>query len=212
MIKANRRLLWITSFLILLPIAAGLILWPALPSRIATHFGVNNEPNGWSGKPFAVVGLPCIMLGLHWAAVAALELDGKKRNIDGKMMTVILWICPTLSLSLSTMTYTHALGVSVNIGFYVMLLMGVLLLAIGNSLPKCRQNHTVGVRLPWTLQDPENWRRTHRVAGWSMSVAGLLILATAYLCVPWLFFGILTLAILLPVIYSFLYHRAHAGR
>lgn len=212
MIKANKRLLWVTSLLILLPIAAGLLLWPALPGQIAIHFGVNNEPDGWSGKPFAVVGLPCIVLGLHWAAVAALALDDKKRNIDSKMFTVILWICPALSLSLSAMTYAHALGASVQIGFYVMLLMGVLLLAIGNSLPKCRQNHTVGVRLPWTLQDPENWRRTHRVAGWSMSVAGLLTLATAYLCIPWLFFSILALAILLPAVYSFLYHRAHAGR
>ena len=93
-----------------------------------------------------------------------------------------------------------------------MLLLGVMFIAIGNGLPKCKQNHTLGVRLPWTLQDPENWRRTHRVAGWSMSVAGVLVLATAYLRIPWLFFGILTLALLLPALYSFIYHRRHTSR
>ena len=68
MIKANKRLLWVTSLLILLPIAAGLALWPALPGQIAIHFGVNNEPDGWSGKPFAVVGLPC--MGKHGTLTA----------------------------------------------------------------------------------------------------------------------------------------------
>ena len=45
-----------------------------------------------------------------------------------------------------------------------------------------------------------------------MSVAGVLVLATAYLRIPWLFFGILTLALLLPALYSFIYHRRHTSR
>ncbi len=212
MIKANKRALWLTSVLILLPIAAGLALWPALPNRIATHFGVDNQPNGWSSKPFAVLGWPCVVLALHWTAVAALELDRRRRNIDRKMVAILLWICPITSLLLSAITYANALGAPVNVGFLVMLLLGVMFIAIGNGLPKCKQNHTLGVRLPWTLQDPENWRRTHRVAGWSMSVAGVLVLATAYLRIPWLFFGILTLALLLPALYSFIYHRRHTSR
>ncbi len=212
MIHANKRTLWLTSILILLPALAGLLLWPSLPDPMATHFGLHNEPNGWSSKPFAVLGLPCLTLALHWFAIAAFALDRKGRNIAPKMVTVLLWICPTLSLLLHAITYAYALGVPVNVGFFVMFIIGILFIAIGNSLPKCKQNHMVGVRLPWTLRDPENWRRTHRVAGWSMSIAGLFILATAYLPIPWLFFGILALAILIPSVYSFVYDRQHRTR
>lgn len=128
------------------------------------------------------------------------------------MVAILLWICPITSLLLSAITYANALGAPVNVDFLVMLLLGVMFIAIGNGLPKCKQNHTLGVRLPWTLQDPENWRRTHRVAGWSMSVAGVLVLATAYLRIPWLFFGIPHLGPALPVLYSFIYHRRHTSR
>ena len=30
-------------------------------------------------------------------------------------------------------------------------------LVVGNYLPKCKQTYTVGIRLPWTLADEDNW-------------------------------------------------------
>lgn len=37
-----------------------------------------------------------------------------------------------------------------------------------------RQNYTVGVRLPWTLNDTENWNKTNRLAGWLFVLVGFL--------------------------------------
>ena len=47
--------------LCLLPILLGLYWWEELPDMIPTHFDLNNQPNGWSSKPFAVFGLPAFM-------------------------------------------------------------------------------------------------------------------------------------------------------
>ena len=48
--KKHKTLVIVTSLLTLLPLFAGLLLWNQLPDRIATHFGFDGTPNGWSGK------------------------------------------------------------------------------------------------------------------------------------------------------------------
>ena len=63
--KKYKRTLIITSMVAISPLIVGLLLWNQLPDVIATHFGSGNVPNGWSSKPFAVLGLPLILLVLH---------------------------------------------------------------------------------------------------------------------------------------------------
>ena len=66
MIKKHLKFLIMTSFIILLPILAGLLLWDQLPEQIPSHWNTDGEIDGWSSKPFAVFGLPLILLAVHW--------------------------------------------------------------------------------------------------------------------------------------------------
>ena len=207
MFKKHKRMILITSVVILLPILVGMLLWTDLPDTMATHFGVDNQPDGWNSKAFAVFGLPCIVLAIHWIAVLATCFDPKSKNIHEKMMNCLLWICPSVSLVLSAVTYSVALGAKPDVGFIIMLLFGVLFILLGNYLPKCRQNHSLGIRTPWTLRSEKNWSKTHRVAGWSMSIGGVAILLTAFFRSPWLFFAIILIVLLLPFFCSFAYDR-----
>jgi uncharacterized membrane protein len=59
--------------------------------------------------------------------------------------------------------------------------VGVLLIAIGNYLGKARRNAVFGVRTPWTLADPTVWDRTHRFTGLGMVLAGVALIALAFL-------------------------------
>ncbi len=61
--KIDRKTVILTTLVCLLPIVAGVILYPQLPEQVATHWGFGNEPNGWSSKAFAVFGLPMIAAG-----------------------------------------------------------------------------------------------------------------------------------------------------
>ena len=51
------------------------------------------------------------------------------------------------------------------VGAIVTTAIGLLFIGIGNYLPRGRPNYTMGVKTPWTLADPENWRRTQRFGG-----------------------------------------------
>jgi uncharacterized membrane protein len=76
-----------------------------------------------------------------------------------------------------------ALGWPVDVPKVIGVGMGLLFMALGNEMGRLRPNWFAGIRTPWTLSDPENWRRTHRFGGKVFFVAGLLI-AVANLLLP----------------------------
>ena len=132
----------------------------------------------------------------------------KKQNISPKMFTLVLWIVPVTSILVAAIEYPVNLGYQIDITFYMELLLGVLFVIIGNYLPKARQNYTIGIRIPWTLANEENWNRTHRLAGYLWMIGGILmIIACLSRLVPaeWLI-GLFLIMALVPCIYSYWLH------
>jgi uncharacterized membrane protein len=123
-----------------------------------------------------------------------------------------MWICPGVSLLLNTMVYATALGCPVDVELLMPLFMGALFIVIGNLLPKMRQSYTMGIKLPWTLHNEENWNKTHRFGGKVMVAGGVFILSTAIWGNFWILIGTLLVMLLLPTIYSYrLYRKQIAG-
>ena len=207
MIKRNLKVLIITSILTVLPILAGLILWDQLPEQIPTHWNAVGEIDGWSSKPFAVFGLPLIMVAAQWLCTLGTMADPKKENHSTKILHLVLWIIPLLSLVLNAMTYAAALGKEVPVEVVMPILIGLVLTIIGNYMPKCKQNYTIGIKIPWTLSSEENWNRTHRFAGWLWTFCGIAIMLTAFFGGFWIFTIVLLLMVFAPIIYSYLLFR-----
>ena len=209
--KNEKKLIIRTALLCLIPMFIGLALWRRLPDSIPTHFGLDGSPNGWSSKPAAVFGLPLFMLAMHLLCVFAAAYDPKNRNLSRRINVLILWIAPLTSLLVLGMVYASALGADIDMGRSVMCFIGVLFVIVGNYLPKCRQNYTVGIKLPWTLADEDNWNRTHRLAGVLWIAGGLMILAAGLLGRGSLSYALFVAAIVLmtavPTAYSFTLYR-----
>ena len=208
MLKKNRGYMIVGSLVILIPMIAGLLLWDKLPETMATHFDSNGEANGWSSKPFAVIGIPLFILACHWLCAVGIQFDPRHKNISDKVYRLMLFICPVVSLICAVGLYPYALGMDVNSAFLGELFVGGVLVVVGNYLPKCRQNYTVGIKLPWTIHDEENWNRTHRMAGWIWMAGGLVILLNTFLRFggEWLMVVIFAVIALVPTGYSFGYY------
>lgn len=104
--------------------------------------------------------------------------------------------------------YPLNLGYELDITFFSELFMGLLFIIVGNYLPKARQNYTIGIKIPWTLANEENWNRTHRLAGYMWMICGALIIViclTGFVQAKWMI-GIFLIMILVPCIYSFWLH------
>lgn len=207
MIKKNKSTLILGSLILLLPMLIGLILWDQLPEQIPSHWGINGEVDGWSSRPFAVFGFSGLLLALHWLCVIMSAADPKSKNYHPAMIRLALWICPVISLLVNSLMYATALGHSIDVTVILPMFSGVLFIVVGNLLPKCRQSYTMGIKLPWTLANEENWNKTHRLGGKVWVLGGVAILSTAFLRNFWIMMGVTLAMVLIPTVYSYLLYR-----
>lgn len=204
-IKINKKLVLYTSILILLPTLIGCVFWFQLPEKMPTHFNLLGQADGYDYKMFAIFGLPALMLLMHWLILFLMIKDPKSSNISSKIQLLIYWIIPFVSCLSMISIYGASLGYSMMSGILAQIFMGVVMIVIGNYLPKTRRNYIIGIRLPWTLENDENWSKTHRLAGKIWVLGGLLLFLNAFvqLYVYWVFFLTFFLVVLIPSIYSY---------
>lgn len=62
---------------------------------------------------------------------------------------------------------------STSIGQFIWIAMGILLVVIGNILPKSRMNSVVGVRTTWSMYNEETWSKSNRFGGIVLMVTGV---------------------------------------
>lgn len=213
MIRKNKLTLVLTSVIILLPVLFGLAVWNELPAEMATHWGADGTPNGWSARSFAVIGIPFIILALHWFCILCTHFDKRNRAQSGKLMWLVLWICPAVALFFGAVMYAHALGGALNVTTLACLFCGLLVLAMGNYLPKCRPSHTIGIRTRRTLADDGNWTATHRFTGRVWVISGLLMLLCTLLpssTAMWVMAALLVVIFASPLLFSWRYHAKAA--
>lgn len=207
MLKENKKLLIITSVITLLPILAGLILWSKLPDQIPTHWNFAGEIDDYSSKPFAVFGLFGFLLAVHIICFIAMMADPKHRNISRKSLSLVLWIAPVISVLVGLLIYAAALGIPVSVERIIPVFVGLLFVILGNYMPKFKQNYTMGIKLPWTLNSEENWNRTHRFAGKLWVIGGLVMALAGFMGWTWVFVAGMILLSIIPMGYSFLLYR-----
>ena len=213
LMKENRGTILVTSVVTLLPTLIGVLLWKRLPERMPSHFNLTGNVDGTMGRASMVFLFPAFLLAMHLLTAWVIARDPKHGNLTPKVYRLALWIVPVLSLVLAALIYPTALGYGIDANRILALAEGAILLFFGNYLPKCRPNYTVGIRLPWTLEDEENWNRTHRMAGPIWVIGGLVMILSALLPVPsgvlWIILIVVLLPlILIPTIYSYRFYRA----
>ena len=95
----------------------------------------------------------------------------------------------------------------IKIGLSVLIFSVILTLVMGNAAPRIPVNRVMGIRLPWTLKDPDTWRVAHRMMGYCAFPTAVFMLAGGILLHPVIFSvgGMLAVA-LIPSVYSYMYN------
>lgn len=207
--KVSKRTLIITSLVTLVPMLVGISQWDKLPDVMATHFGFNNEPNGWTSKGFTVFGIPLVLAALQLICVYGTSKDPRKTFHSNKLANLVLWIIPVISVVMLGATYMYNMEMPVDIGMVCLSILGVLFMILGNYLPKCRRNYFVGIRLPWTLQDDANWNYTHRIGGFVFVIMGLIFVVNAFVFSKVISVVAMVAGVLIPSVASFVYYKKH---
>lgn len=210
MLKKHKWNILAASLVTLLPILFGVLMRQRILEAFPGHWGVGGTAKGWSGIWAVIIGLPLLLLGLQWLCLLVSAKDTKGREQSSKLIGLVLWICPMISLFVTGVFYAVAVGKENSISYFGCVLFGFLFMVIGNYLPKCRQSFTMGIKIRWTLANEENWYATHRFAGRLWFIGGLVVLACMLLPQKLLFWAlpvILVGMVVPPVIYSWAYYK-----
>ena len=185
--ETRDKVLWVALAALCVASAAAYVLWalPAMPETVPTHWGADGTADGWGDKGstiFMGAAMPLLVLALLFA-VPFLDPRGASFNRFKGIYQGFSAAFTVFMVAMGWLTPATALGLVPEGGLTVSLLsfgfMGLLLVGLGIAMPRIEPNYTFGVRIPWTLADPENWRRTHRFAGPVFVVMGVVMIVLA---------------------------------
>lgn len=196
----------------LIPGAAAILLYDQLPDPMASHFGVNGNVDGYQGKLSFLLLLGLLSAGLPILMKVTRFIDPKRDNYEkfNRAFEIIRFVTTAFFSIIFGFILIYNLGYQMNVQNFIMFMLGIMLIVMGNYVGQFRFNFLVGIRTPWTLTNEQVWRRTHRMAGPLWMITGVVSLICAYLpgdIAVWLFGLALAVAVLLPMIYSYLLYR-----
>jgi uncharacterized membrane protein len=195
-------------------VAVGVLAWylyGAIPERMPTHWNAAGEVDGYMRKPVGVLTILLLPLVSYAILKVVPRISPRGFEMDRfQNVTDVINLAVTLMLAgIAAVVLLAASGSGVPVITVITLLVGGLLVVVGNYLGKVRRNFFVGIRTPWTLASDEVWARTHRVGGWLFVLAGVAIIASAGTprLLPIVLVGSVVSSALISVAYSYLVYR-----
>lgn len=196
-------------------------LYPHLPDIVPVHFDAAGTPNGYGSKSFLcliVAGMGLLSLGIYLLIRYLPAIDPKRtarlsRQIFQKIGIAVVTLIAAINVII---LYSAAAGRSPDVNHLLYPLLGLFFVYLGNLMYSIKPNYFVGIRTPWTLENEDNWRATHRLGSKVFFAGGICITIGALLTssrTANIILAIITaIMVFIPVIYSFLYFKKHAQK
>lgn len=192
---------------ILIFIFFNLLFYNKMPDSLPTHWNFNSEIDSYGTRFEAMIGIHIFLIAMNIFLCFMLDNDPKNKRQNNFVITISKFSIPAIMFIVYIITVLSGFGIEVRATNIITPFIGFLLIAIGNYMPKIKRNYTVGIKLPWTLNSDENWRRTHRVGGYSFILAGILFLIMTFFRYEFLILLPILLCLIIPMIYSFYLYK-----
>ena len=176
--KRSQGFLWVAAILPLIMVAA---VWTRLPEQVPLNWGFDGTIS-YGGRAIlwglAVIN-PLIVLLMTFAP----RMDPREENYQkfkGPYSALCLAVVLLMdAVMLITLAESLRPG-TVNVYVMVQLMVAVLMMVIGNMMPKFRQTWFCGIKNAWTLSSERVWTRTHRLGGRLYFAAGAVMIVGAF--------------------------------
>ncbi|MFM8689682.1 MAG: SdpI family protein [Candidatus Limnocylindrus sp.] len=143
-------------------------------AQLAIHWDVNGVAEGFAGRE-ARVALPAVCVRRAALLLLAIKLDPKRANIVRSAeaigyvaMGLVLLFAVTQSAIINS-----GFGEAARLDHAAPIALGAFFALLGYAMPQIKQNYTIGVRLPWTLESEKVWDVTHAFVGRAWISVGL---------------------------------------
>jgi uncharacterized membrane protein len=200
---------WATWLMLILPFVFIAIYWNQFPDQVPTHFGMNGQPDDYSGKAFGLFLLPGINIAMYFMFIVLPKIDPSRKNytLFSDKYRIIRLILHVFFTGMFFVTAFYSLGYKFNISLFMMYGMLLLFLLLGNYMGNVRHNYFIGVRTPWTLANEEVWTKTHRLTAKLWVFSAIIMMALLPLLPEQAFIVFILIITLVPVVYSYVVFR-----
>jgi uncharacterized membrane protein len=193
------------------PFVAWFMLKDALPERLPIHWNAAGVANGWTSKG----SIPWYLLLMTGIGIATYLVLRFSKRIDPKR-TAQLNENVALKVGIGVVAFMTTVNLLIvipknsafNMGTTIFIMLGCLFAFLGNLMYNIKPNYFIGIRLPWTLENENNWKLTHRLAGAVWFIGGIVCIILGILLSPRtmfpVFIGLTVLLVLIPSVYSFI--------
>lgn len=202
---------WVIIILALSPVIYLILIWSSLPGIVPVHYNLNFKPDKMDTKDhlWLLIGIISgISLLVYFLLLNIHKFDPKQRRVSSSFVFTKLAIGIVVFLTIINFLILISIKQNSKITEKSLFpLLGLLVAFIGNYMNNLKPNYFAGIRLPWTLSSDYNWRKTHQLAGklwfWGGLLAAILSLFLPSPSSKIIFFIILFIMIVIPIIYSY---------
>ena len=171
--KRKELIIW---GIILLSFVIGAYLWPKMPEKMASHWNVAGQVNGYVPKFWGLFLMPFISIGLFLLFILIPKIDPMKENVekirkyfDGFTVLMMLFL-----FYIYLLTIFWNLGDRFNMSQLIAPAFGILFYYCGVLIENTKRNWFIGIKTPWTLSSDSVWDKTHKLGGKLFKIAGVL--------------------------------------
>ncbi|HAH50334.1 MAG TPA: hypothetical protein DCL80_03360 [Balneola sp.] len=207
-IKNTLKKEWYMIVLLSAPFIASFILWEKMPDIVPVHFNAAGEADDFGPKWINAFLLPGIALVTYLFLLVIPAIDPKKRiENTQKPIAAIRIVISLFLIGVYALVMMKSFDLEADVGQFVLASVGILIAITGNYMNSIKPNYFIGIRTPWTLEDSEVWKKTHRFASKLWIVGGVLMTVSAFIPFlkgsPFFILGAVLILAGIPFIYSY---------
>lgn len=182
MTKTKRIIYFILMFLPLIVTAIAMIF---IPDSVPIHYGVNNQVDRLGSKLELFI-LPCVVVafGLFFLILSKVLNESEEYGSNNKNICQTLGIvfCALFNILTYFFIYTAIISVDnlndlpIDFNSMMVFLLGIVMIIIGNIVPKAKMNSILGLRTKWSMSSEEAWKKSQRFGGYSFVLVGAVMI------------------------------------
>ncbi len=187
-------------FVIIMSFVIGVYFYPQMPDRIASHWNVAGEVNGYMSKSGLLL-MPFVSVFLFLLFIFIPKIDPLKENIKKfrEVFDNFILIIVFMMFHMQLLTVLWNMGYRFNMVQFITPVLGLLYYYAGVLIESSERNWSIGIRTPWTLSSEKAWEKTGKIGGRLFKVSGVMALFGI------LFPGQAIIFIIAPIIFVSLY-------
>ncbi len=188
--------------------------YASMPATIPVHFNFHG-PDRYGSKDESwlfILIMTVTSIGTYIFLKNLPSIDPKRTKTSSDTLVSKISVLVVVFLTVLQIIIINAMqGYLLSMERMMVPAMGIFFCLMGNLMLNVKPNYFVGIRLPWTLENEDNWRKTHRLAGKLWFAGGLIaaiigcIFSIQYSLPAFLI--IITVITAIPCIYSYTYFK-----